>query len=168
MPSREDLRRALRNGNVRAFLRVIREGETDQTDDAYRKLVGDPPGVYSLNSLNSHPHKIVWIGYLKVASSAAGAYQFLSSTWDEMEEQYDLEDFSPKCQDEAAVGLIARRKSLDAIMTGDLSTTLLLCSYEWASLPPGRYGQPAMSTEEAFKLFDKWGGHYSYSKGVDV
>lgn len=159
MTTREDLQHALSNNNVRAFLRVIREGETDQTGNAYRKLVGDKPGVYSLKDLSKHPHRIVWIGYLNVASSAAGAYQFLSGTWDEMVKKYGFENFEPACQDEAAVGLIARRKSLSAIMSGDLQTTLDNCSYEWASLPPGRYGQPTISLDEAFEVYKKWGGH---------
>lgn len=160
MITRRDLRDALRNGNVQAFLRVVREGESDQTERAYNKLVGDPPGVYSLKDLSRHPHRIMWIGVLGVASSAAGAYQFLSRTWDEMRDQYDFEDFGAACQDEAAVGLIARRRSLDLILNSDFSTALLNCSYEWASMPPGRYGQPAMSVEEAFDVYQKWGGSF--------
>lgn len=29
-------------------------------------------------------------------------------------------------------------------------------SYEWASLPPGRYGQPAKTMDEALALYDKY------------
>ena len=159
--TREDLQHALSKSNVRAFLRVIREGETDQTGNAYRKLVGDLPGVYSLTSLKDHPRRVVWIDSLKVMSSAAGAYQFLTRTWDEMAQQYGFEDFGSACQDEAATGLLLRRKSLGAIIAGDLKTALEKCSYEWASLPPGRYGQPIISEFKAMAVYEKWGGSYS-------
>lgn len=161
--TREDLQRALANSNVRAFLRVIREGETDHTGMAYRKLVGDPPGVYSLKDLSDHPRRVVWIGNLNVFSSAAGAYQFLTRTWDEMAERYGFEDFRPACQDEAAVGLLIRRKALDAIEAGQIDLALLNCSYEWASLPPGRYGQPTISYSKAFAVYRKWGGKHVVS-----
>lgn len=30
------------------------------------------------------------------------------------------------------------------------------CSYEWASLPPSRYGQPVICMENALKNFEKY------------
>lgn len=158
MTTREDLNTALGIPNVRAFLRLIREGETDQTGFAYKKLVGDAPGVYSITSLVDHPRKVVWIHNLNVFSSAAGAYQFLAKTWDSVAKEYGLENFSPSCQDEAAVALIIRRLALGDLLIGDLGAALDKCSYEWASLPPGRYGQPTLTREKASEVFAKWGG----------
>jgi muramidase (phage lysozyme) len=160
--TRDDLRAALQHDNVKALLRVVREGETDQTDDAYRKLVGDPPGVYSLTDLKDHPRKVVHIDRLQLFSSAAGAYQFLTRTWDELVEKYGFEDFSPQCQDEAAVALFVRRKALDAAIAGALALWLDKCSYEWASLPPGRYGQGELSIDRVVATFVKYGGKWLY------
>jgi muramidase (phage lysozyme) len=166
MTTREDLRQALGNANVRALLRVVREGETDQTPNAYRKLVGDPPGVYSIKILKDHPRRVVHIDRLQLFSSAAGAYQFLTRTWDELVTQYGFEDFSPSCQDEAAVALFARRKALDAAIGGALALWLDKCSYEWASLPPGRYGQGELSIERVTRVFKEYGGTWVH-EGVE-
>lgn len=166
MMTRDDLRQALHNTNVRALLRVVREGETDQTTNAYRKLVGDPPGVYSITDLSDHPRRVVHIDRLQLFSSAAGAYQFLTRTWDELVAQYGFENFGPSCQDEAAVGLFARRKALDAAIGGAVALWLDKCSYEWASLPPGRYGQGELSIDRVVEVFKKYGGTWIH-EGVE-
>lgn len=164
MITRSDLRQALHNDNVRALLRVIREGETDQTFDAYRKLVGDPPGVYSITDLSDHPRRVVHIDRLQLFSSAAGAYQFLTRTWDELVDQYGFENFGPMCQDEAAVALFVRRKALDAARSGALALWLDKCSYEWASLPPGRYGQGELSIERVVQVYTEYGGKWVHEE----
>lgn len=156
--TRDYLRAALQNQNVKALLRVIREGETDQTDNAYRKLVGDGPGVYSITDLSDHPRRVVRIDRLNLMSSAAGAYQFLTRTWDELVTKYGFEDFGPQCQDEAAVALFVRRKALDAAIGGALALWLDKCSYEWASLPPGRYGQGELTIDRVVKVYKDYGG----------
>lgn len=158
--TRNDLRAALENVNVQALLHVVREGETDQTPQAYYKQVGDPPGVYSLTDLSDHPRRVIAVtikGKI-IPSSAAGAYQFLTRTWDELVDKYGFEDFSPQCQDEAAVGLFVRRNALDAAIAGSLAVWLDRCSYEWASLPPGRYGQGELSIQDVVNVFKQYGG----------
>jgi muramidase (phage lysozyme) len=164
MTTREDLRQALHNDNVRALLRVIREGESDQTSDAYRKLVGDGPGVYSITDLTDHPRRVVHIDRLQVFSSAAGAYQFLTRTWDELVDQYGFENFGPMCQDEAAVGLFVKRKALDAAIGGAVALWLDKCSYEWASLPPGRYGQGELTIEHVVQVYTEYGGKWIHEE----
>jgi muramidase (phage lysozyme) len=158
MTTRTDLRAALQHPNVKAFLRVIREGETNQTDDAYRMMYGG--GYFA--SFNDHPRQaITKAGY---TSTAAGAYQFLAKTWDGLVKQYSFEDFSPQCQDEGAVALIAGRKALQAVMDGNLSDALERCSWEWASLPPSRYDQSVMSGERIYSTYEKWGGQLTAVK----
>jgi muramidase (phage lysozyme) len=164
MTSRADLRQALHHPNVRALLRVIREGESDQTPDAYRKLVGDPPGVYSLTDLADHPRRVVHIDRLGILSSAAGAYQFLTRTWDELVQQYGFENFGPMCQDEAAIALFVRRKALDAAIGGALALWLDKCSYEWASLPPGRYGQGELTIDRVVAVYTQYGGKWIHDE----
>ena len=150
--TRDELRAALANPNVQAFLRVIRAGETNQTPDAYRMLFGG--GYFS--SFADHPRQL--ISAADLTSSAAGAYQFLSKTWDGLLRKYNFPDFSPDCQDEAAVALIHGRKALNALIDGDLSAVLDRCSWEWASLPPSRYGQPIMDAGKVYALYAQFGG----------
>jgi hypothetical protein len=89
----------LQNGNLRAFMRVIRSGETGQTEDAYRMMFGG--GLFKAPPWQ-HPREPITIRGL--TSTAAGAYQFLTRTWDEMAKVYGLSDFSPGNQDRAAIG----------------------------------------------------------------
>lgn len=166
MTTRADLQVALTNKNVQALLRVIREGESDQTSQAYYKLVGDGPGIYSLHDLTDHPRRVVSLPIKgqQHFSTAAGAYQFLLRTWDEMVALYGFEDFSPQCQDEAAIGLFVRRNALDAAIAGALALWLDKCSYEWASLPPGRYGQNEISIADVVRVYTEYGGVWVYQE----
>jgi muramidase (phage lysozyme) len=164
--TRDELRSALQNTNVQAFLRVIREGETDQTDQAYHKLVGDSPGIYSITDLFDHPRRLVSVTIKGkvIGSTAAGAYQFLTRTWDELVTKYGFEDFSPQCQDEAAIGLFVRRNALDAAIAGSIAVWLDRCSYEWASLPPGRYGQGELTIQDVVNVFKYYGGNWIHEE----
>lgn len=90
------------------------------------------------------------------SSDAAGRYQFLSTTWDEAKKALSLPDFSPSSQDQAALWLIARRGALSAVDAGHLRTALEKCSWEWASLPPGRYGQPQKSFGDLQRKYDEF------------
>lgn len=140
---RADLQAALANANVRAFLRMLRLGEGSRDDpriagdEGYNKLVGG--GEFT--DFSHHPAVLVWLPTLKVHSTAAGAYQILRRTWDALVRQYHFPDFSPACQDEAAVALIAGRKALADVIAGRLAVAIHKCRREWASLPGAPYGQ---------------------------
>jgi muramidase (phage lysozyme) len=151
------LQAALLNRNVQAFLRVIREGETSQTEDAYRTIVGGA----RFDSFADHPRQRVYIASLKVHSTAAGAYQFLSRTWDECAKALSLPDFSPASQDLAAVFLIRRRKALDDVIAGRLEDAIHKCRLEWASLPGSPYGQPTKTMARARAVYERFGGSYA-------
>jgi muramidase (phage lysozyme) len=145
------------NQNLSAFLRVIREGETSQTDDAYRTIVGGE----RFDSFADHPRKRVFIRSLNVWSTAAGAYQFLSRTWDECRAALNLPDFSPESQDKAAVFLIRRRKALDDVIAGRFEDAIWKCRLEWASLPGSPYGQPTKTMARARAVYERFGGQYA-------
>jgi muramidase (phage lysozyme) len=150
---------ALQHPNVRAFLRVIRAGESDQTDDAYRMIVGHTAARPSLaDSLQDHPRIPVHLPRLGVTSTAAGAYQFLSRTWDECARALDLPDFGPDSQNLAAVYLIRRRGALDDVLSGRIQLAIAVCAKEWASLPGGPYGQPTITLDRALAVYREWGG----------
>lgn len=142
--------------NLAAFLRVIREGESSQTDEAYRMIVGGG----RFDDFSDHPRKMVFIPKLNVNSSAAGAYQFLSRTWDEVKSRMGLPDFSPESQDKGAVYLIRRRKALDDVMAGRIKEAIEKCAKEWASLPGSPYGQPTLTMERALEVYQRYGGTF--------
>lgn len=151
--TRDELRKALEDTNVRAFLRVIREGESNQRDDAYRIMFG---GEHFEAPPWEHPGKVVTVG--RLSSTAAGAYQFLLRTWNGLVKRYGFEDFSPKNQDLAAVALIDGRGALGDVIAGRLRAALDGCAKEWASLPGSPYGQPTLTYEQAETAFRAWGG----------
>lgn len=150
--TRDDLLTFLQNGNVQAFLRLIRQGESSQDDSAYSVMFGGN----HFDSFADHPRIKNTVG--RLTSSAAGAYQFLAGTWDEMAAKYGLSDFSPINQDCAAVGLIARRGALNAVVNGSVYEAIRLCGKEWASLPGSAYGQPTQKLEKAIAVYREYGG----------
>lgn len=150
--TRDDLRSALQSSNVQAFLRVIRAGETSHDDSAYTTMFGG--GHFA--SFSDHPRSAVTRG--RLTSTAAGAYQFLEHTWDGLVKQYGFPDFSPGCQDEACVALIAGRHALPDLIAGHFQTAVALCCREWASLPGSPYGQPTRTYAQALATYTQYGG----------
>lgn len=128
---------------VRAFLALIRTGEGTSGANGYRMHFGGE----LFASFADHPRRVVTRSGL--SSTAAGAYQFLSRTWDEMAAKYRLADFSPANQDVAAVGLIKRRGALADVLAGRFRAAIEKCNKEWASLPGSPYGQPTLTYARA-------------------
>lgn len=145
---------ALQNPNVTAFLHAIRLGEGTADELGYNRIVGGE----LFESFADHPRKRVRITGYNVWSTAAGAYQFLSSTWDDMARKYHLPDFSPHSQDLAAVGLIIRRKALNDVLAGRIPEAIDKCHDEWASLPGSQYGQRTESLAAVLAEYAKYGG----------
>ena len=156
--TRADLRAALANQNVAAFLRVIRESESRQTEDAYRlenggRVLPEYPVEHPSKGLKSPPGR------------AFGAYQFLASTWAGLVRQYGFENMSPQCQDEAAVALIAGRGALKAVMSGSFEEACALLHKEWTSLPGG--SEENAATERALQTWKKWHAILEHSQPVE-
>lgn len=134
-----DVKSAVGNPQVQAFLSLVRVGEGTNGPNGYRTMFGG--GLFS--DFADHPRRsITRSGY---TSTAAGAYQFITTTWDEMRDKYDLMDFSPSSQDIAAVGLIKRRGALADVLHGRFRAAIDKCNKEWASLPGSPYGQPTLT-----------------------
>lgn len=148
---------ALRHKNVLAFLRAIRLGEGTADADGYRRIVGGE----LFDSFADHPRKRVWIERYGVWSTAAGAYQFIASTWDEMRAKYGLPDFSPASQDRAAVGLLIRRGALEDVLAGRIEQAIAKCRLEWASLPGSPYGQRTESMQRVLDTYVAAGGSFA-------
>lgn len=142
----------LNNPNVKAFLMVIRTGEGTADSGGYKRLFGGG----SFSSFADHPKKIInKSGY---TTSAAGAYQFIISTWNETKKALKLPDFSPASQDLAALGRIAYRGALNDVIAGRFDQALRKVSQEWASMPYSPYGQPTISLAKANSTYLKNGG----------
>lgn len=148
----------LQNRNVRAVLAVIRRGEGTSGSNGYRMMFGGT----LFESYADHPRRnncFTLKTGKRLCSTAAGAYQFLSSSWDETRRIMGLPDFSPASQDMAAVGRIAARGALNDVLLGRLDVALRKLAYEWASLPGSPYGQPVISAETARQVYLAAGGH---------
>ena len=150
------------NGNVQAFLWVIRNCEGTADPDGYRRHFGGD----LFTSFADHPRVKKTYTLKKggtLTSSAAGAYQFLEKTWDGLVKQYGksaLPDFSPSSQDFGAVALIRGRGALKDVEEGRFETALRKCNPEWASLPGSPHGQPTKTLEFCKQIYEQHGGVY--------
>lgn len=142
----------LQNANVRAWLRVLRAGESSQDDSAYRTMFGGG----KFEGFDDHPRRVNSAAGL--TSTAAGAFQFLSRTWDECKQALNLPDFSPVSQELAALFLTDRRKALDDVLAGRIEQAIQKCGKEWASLPGSPYGQPTRTLQQALATYAAYGG----------
>lgn len=152
--TRDDLLAIAAEPNVAAFLRAIRLGEGTRDADGYRRIVGGALAT----SLADHPRRSVFLPRYGVHSTAAGAYQFLARTWDEIRAQYGFPSFAPQWQDAGAVALLIRRGALDAVREGDVRRAVDLCRLEWASLPGSPYGQRTESMSAFLAEYLRHGG----------
>lgn len=143
--------------NRRAFLFMLRWCEGTSGPEGYRTIVGGE----LFNSYADHP-RITKSGVFSNGkawrSSAAGAYQFLETTWDDCRMALGLTDFSPESQDKAAEFLIKRRGALEDVDAGRLALAIQKCNREWASLPGSPYGQPVKSYDACSLIFERAGG----------
>ncbi|MEB3201133.1 MAG: glycoside hydrolase family 104 protein [Synechococcaceae cyanobacterium] len=138
----------------RALLNTIRYAEgtwIGGRPEGYRVLYGGG----RFRSLERHPEITIQKRY---SSAAAGAYQFLPSTWHQTARQLGLPDFGPASQDQAALHLVQRRGALARFDREGLSPAVLArLSPEWASLPgldgASAYGQPVKSVDELQAFF---------------
>lgn len=154
--SRSDIvRAALENANVQAFLKVIRRGESNLTDDAYTLLYGGG----HFRGFDDHPRQMFQVGDGRI-TSAAGAYQIVKTTWDALIKQYpdDLTDFTPARQDFAAVALILGRKALDDVIAGRVEKAIAKLRPEWTSLPGAMESQRGWGMDDAITLYAEQGG----------
>lgn len=115
---------------------------------------------------NNGPHPNVCVPFGDTCSTAAGRYQFLYSTWQDAISKLGIDDnMKAANQDQAALQRIDERGALTDIDTGNIESAINKCSYEWASMPPGRYGQPIKSLPDVLDYYDWRFEQLSQKKG---
>lgn len=145
--------------NVAAFLDMlaVSEGTDDGRQptkcDGYDVIVGGS----LTNDLSKHPRKLISLRP-GLKSTAAGRYQFLARTWDELAKQLKLPDFGPTSQDLAAVQLIKRRGGYRYLLEGLFDDAVHACRKEWASLPGAGYDQHEQKIERLRAAYLAAGG----------
>lgn len=117
------------------------EGTRGYSKDGYDVLFS----FQLTSSCQVHPNRCIAFG--SSCSTAAGRYQFLTGTWNSVKSARGLTSFEPENQERGAAYLISNTRRVtvpqDRPMTAaEFSNAMSKLSYEWASLPPGRYGQP--------------------------
>lgn len=133
---------------VAAFLAMIRQFESNNN---YGALVGG--GTFTDFSQHPNVRKTVRINGVNVTSSAAGAYQFIFSTWSALARRLNLTDFSPASQDAAAVELLREIGALRSIENNEIELALQQASSQWASLPGSLAGQNPKSVQAALDAY---------------
>ncbi len=140
----------------RALLNTIRFAEgtwIGGSQEGYQVLYGGD----RFEDLSRHPDIVVRRRY---ASAAAGAYQFLPTTWDQAAEELQLRDFRPASQDQAALHLVHERGALQRFDRHGLTAEVLArLAPEWASLPTldgvSHYGQPVKDRSELQRFYQR-------------
>lgn len=148
----------LRADNVWAFLDMLAhaEGTTRYGNaDGYNVLGGG--GLF--HDYSDHPRQLIALPAYGISSTAAGRYQFLSRTWDDLVRRFDLPDFTPNSQDAGALALIRQCKALNLVHAGRVAEAVHSCRRIWASLPGAGYGQREVATAELVDVYRAAGGH---------
>ncbi|KYC34559.1 lysozyme [Scytonema hofmannii PCC 7110] len=130
-----------------AFLATIRWAETGTSEpESYRKLVFN--GTF--DDFSTHPQKkqCAPINGKRVCSTAAGAYQMLNRSWQDLAPKLNLKDFSPASQDKMAIEYIRRNNALNDVEAGRFDAAVYKVRKVWASFPNNNYGQNSKSIEK--------------------
>ena len=136
--------------------KLIREGEGTSGDNGYNTMFTGS----QFSDTSKHPRQINRSGDL--ASDAAGAYQFLSTTWDGAKNALGLTDFSPSSQEKAGKYLAQKRGlDTDTVFTDKQSFLKELdkIAPEWASMPTlstgtSFYGQGGLTPDQAWNIYN--------------
>ncbi len=94
-----------------------------------------------------------------LCSTAAGRYQFLKSTWEQLASKEKLPSFEPRYQDQGALALIRERQISDYDHAYDFPRFKRAMSFlgpVWASLPGSPYGQATRSLEDAWQRYQDY------------
>lgn len=138
------------------FSKVIKTGEGTVGDKGYTTMFTGR----QFSDLSKHPAQLNTSG--KNTSDAAGAYQFLSSTYNPAAKELGITDFSPESQEKVGK-FLAQRRGLDVDKVHTTKESFLKAidkiSPEWASMPTIKtgssyYGQGGLTPDQAWKAYN--------------
>lgn len=140
-----ELDAALANPNVQKMLGGIQQAEG--VKHGYNTGFGNT----RFEDLTDHPRtskEFTQTDGVKNKTTAAGAYQYLSRTWDDFRSNVKgIDDFGGKNQDRGAVWLMQRAGALDDVMAGNFEGAVGKLGGTWASLPSSTHPQGKRSWE---------------------
>ena len=143
----------LQDSNIQAYLKTIRKGEGTLGVKGYSTLVGGE----RFNTFIHHPN----IYKPKYKSTAAGAYQFLYSTWSNDAKALRLIDFTPNNQDIAALYEINKAGALYDVLNGNIESAINKTNRVWVSLPGAKHdavNKYSQRLENAISFYKTNGG----------
>ncbi len=143
--------------NVQAMIKTIRHSEGTDEIWGYRCMFGGTKAhPFLFTDMSDHPRqKHTANGF---TSDAAGAGQFLSTTWDDLAKKLGLKDFSEESQNYAFCELFNEHNALNDICNGHFDVAIEKLNTVWASLPNSKYGQPTNKLSDLAKVFTDNGG----------
>ena len=146
------------DSNMQAFLAMIRLSEGTVR-------YPDPWGTYyggaQFTDKSDHPVNTGEMAPVTTSwgiTTAAGAYQIILTTWQDLGGKDYYGDFSDASQDQAAMDLIERRGATADVLAGNFANAVQLVAKEWASLPGSPYGQPTHSIDQVAAAYQAAGG----------
>lgn len=128
------------------------EGTRGYSEDGYDVMFS----FKLMSSCNVHPNQCLAFG--NSCSTAAGRYQFLKGTWDSVKSANGLPSFEPENQELGAQYLVKTVRHVTVpssrpMTASEFSNAMSKLSWEWASLPPGRYGQPNKTASQMRSMY---------------
>lgn len=158
MATRQQFEQLANQSNVRQFLDLIANAEGVKY--GYNTLFGNE----RFDNLSAHPNiskSFTQTDGRQNSTTAAGRYQFLKGTWNDLSKRYGLADFSPQSQDIGAIALIQQNGALRDVINGDYRTAIGKLGGTWASLPSSKYAQPKKSWEQINRAIGKTNQQFS-------
>jgi muramidase (phage lysozyme) len=128
------------------------EGTRNYSEDGYDVMFS----FRLMDRCNVHPNRCIAFG--STCSTAAGRYQFLKGTWDSVRSANGLPNFEPESQEIGARYLVSTVRHVTVpqsrpMTASEFSNAMSKLSWEWASLPPGRYGQPNRTASQMRSMY---------------
>jgi len=138
---------------------VIKAGEGTLGDKGYTTMFTGA----QFSDFSKHPELLQRSG--RLASDAAGAYQFLSTTYNPAAKALGITDFTPESQEKVGKYLAQKRGlAVDTVFTDKASFLKELdkIAPEWASMPTlstgtSYYGQGGLTPDQAWDRYQSYG-----------
>jgi muramidase (phage lysozyme) len=161
--------------NVAAFLTMIAISEgTEHEPDPFRVCYAKR---HTIIDFTYHPHQLrpdgtrEWAGekltdaqcaavglHPGCISSAAGRYQITWGTFDRLQGNLKVPDFTPASQDDCAIELLKEVGALEFVNRGGISEAIALSAHLWASLPGNTAKQPQTRMTALLSAYTGAGG----------